>query len=259
MLPHGAQVHLAQGLDDTTLVDLMKQCQPDWVINCVGVIKQVTGGQDPRTCIDINAHLPHRLSDLCRQWGARLLHFSTDCVFSGARGHYQETDFADADDVYGRTKFLGELDAPHTVTLRTSIIGHELGGKAIGLLGWLLAQKEQVSGFRRAIFSGLPTTVLAQAIADHILQNPRLSGLFHVSAPPIDKYSLLQIINDSYGLELDIVPQDIPVIDRSLNGSKFEQATGFRAEPWPALVQQMHKSSHFWGNDFKKIHLQKAP
>ena len=177
---------------------------------------------------------------MCRATGARLIHISTDCVFSGAKGGYREADFPDANDLYGRSKLLGEVDYPNAVTLRTSIIGHELSGHR-SLLGWFLKQQGKVKGFRRAIFSGLPTVELSRLVRDVVLQNPRLTGLYHVAAQPIDKYELLQLVAEIYNKNIELVPDDQLVIDRSLNADRFYEATGYRASTWPELIQSMYE------------------
>jgi len=151
---------------------------------------------------------------------------------------YLEADFADADDLYGRSKFLGEVDAPNAVTLRTSIIGHELDG-ARSLVCWFLAQKGPVRGFTKAIFSGLPTVELARVIRDHVLPQPELCGLYHVSAAPIDKFELLTLVGQAYGHGIEINPSDALVIDRSLDSTRFRQATGYQPAAWPELIRTM--------------------
>jgi len=224
---------------DAGLTALLQAERPDAVINCVGVVKQLAQADDPLVAIPINALLPHRLARLCAGVGARLVHVSTDCVFAGTRGAYREDDPPDATDLYGRSKLLGEVGAPQAVTLRTSIIGHELDGTH-GLVGWFLAQQGTVRGYTRAIFSGLPTVVLAEVIRDHVLPDRSLLGLYHVAADPIAKYELLQRVAREYGHDTPIVPDDRVAIDRSLDGSRFREATGWRAPPWPELVRRMH-------------------
>jgi dTDP-4-dehydrorhamnose reductase len=167
-----------------------------------------------------------------------LVHVSTDCVFSGAKGHYLETDFPDAYDLYGRSKLLGEVDYPHAITLRTSIIGHELSGNR-SLIGWFLAQQGSVKGFARAVFSGLPTVELARVVRDCVLPRPALRGLYHVAAQPINKCDLLKLVAATYGKTIKIVPSEDLVIDRSLNADRFRVATGYVAPPWPDLIQRM--------------------
>jgi dTDP-4-dehydrorhamnose reductase len=202
-------------------------------------VKQLDEANDPLSAIPINSILPHRLARLCSLVGARLVHLSTDCVFSGAKGMYSESDVPDAYDVYGRTKLLGEVSYAHTITLRTSIIGHELKGSS-SLIGWFLAQQGSVKGFSRAVFSGLPTVEIARIVNEHVLPDAGLHGLYHLSADPIDKYQLLQLVANVYGKETDIVEDQSLVIDRSLDSSRFRDATGFKPDSWPVLVRRMY-------------------
>jgi dTDP-4-dehydrorhamnose reductase len=222
------------------LTGLMADLRPQVVVNAVGLVKQLAAADNPLAALPINALLPHRLARLCALAGARLVHVSTDCVFAGTRGGYTEADTPDAADLYGRSKLLGEVTAaPNAITLRTSIIGHELGS-AHGLVGWFLAQRGAVKGYRRAVFSGLPTVELARVIRDHVLPRPDLSGLYHVAAAPIDKLSLLRLVAERYAHRIDIDADDRVVIDRSLDASRFQAATGYVAPPWPELVARMH-------------------
>lgn len=165
---------------------------------------------------------------------------STDCVFSGAKGMYTENDFSDAQDLYGRSKYLGEVDYHNAITLRTSIIGHELDG-ARSLVGWFLAQNKSVKGFKRAIFSGFPTVEMARIIRDFVLPHPQLHGLYHVSADPINKYELLQLIAHVYRKKIEIVSDESFMIDRSLDSSRFQKMTGYTPPKWPELVQTMNQ------------------
>lgn len=241
LLPTALADRLVVGIDVENLDSLataFAETRPDVVINCIGLVKQLSAAEDPLQALPINAMLPHRLARLCQMVGARLVHVSTDCVFAGTKGLYTEQDAPDAQDLYGRSKLLGEVDYPHAITLRTSIIGHELAS-AHGLVGWFLAQQGAVRGFRRAVFSGLPTVELARVIRDQVLPRPELHGLYHVSADPIDKHTLLCLVRDAYDKAVDITPDDRLVIDRSLDSTRFRQATGFTPKPWPALVQAM--------------------
>lgn len=212
---------------------------PDVVINCVGLIKQLADAEDPLQAIPINSLLPHRLARLCELSGARLVHVSTDCVFAGDKGGYRESDPSDAKDLYGRSKFLGEVAYPHTITLRTSIIGHELQC-AHGLVDWFLSQQGRCNGFSQAIFSGVPTVVLAQIVRDLVIPRTELSGVYHVAAQPISKYNLLKLIAEVYGKKIEIVSSDRLVIDRSLNADRFRDATGYIAPDWLQLIELMH-------------------
>jgi len=223
-----------------SLVGLFGTTRPDVVINCIGVVKQLADADDPLTAIPINALLPHRLARLCEVAGARLIHISTDCVYSGAGGKYREEDASDATDLYGCSKYLGEVDYSHAVTLRTSIIGHELNS-AHGLIAWFLAQQGSVKGFTRAIFSGLPTVELARVIRDFVIPQSALCGVYHVSAEPITKYDLLCLVAQVYGKSIEIIPDDRVVIDRSLDSTRFRDRTGYAPPAWPELVRAMHQ------------------
>lgn len=225
-------------LDTDALIALLADVQPDVVVNCVGLIKQLGTSSDPLVALPINAMLPHRLAHLANMRGARLIHISTDCVFSGSKGGYTEEDPSDATDLYGISKYIGEVDYPNSITLRTSIIGPELE-RATGLIGWFLGQEGTIKGFTRAIFSGLPTCELASVIRTHVLPRPELRGVYHVAAKPISKYDLLSLTAEHYGKDITINPDDAMAIDRSLNGSRFSKKTGYTAPEWPILIQQM--------------------
>lgn len=240
--PTSIRARLVQDIDvkySDSLIRVIDQVRPDVVINCAGLTKHKPDAEDPVISIPINTLVPHRLARLCKLAGARLIHVSTDCVFSGEKGSYTEDDFADARDVYGKSKILGEVSYPHAITLRTSTIGHELQSTH-GLLDWFLSQKEQCNGYARAIFSGLPTVVFAQVVRDVVIPHTELSGLYHVAAKPINKFELLQLIAEVYGKTIDIVRDNQLVIDRSLNSTRFELATGYVAPEWPELIKLMY-------------------
>jgi dTDP-4-dehydrorhamnose reductase len=214
---------------------------PDVVVNCIGLTKHHKEVEDPQKALPLNALLPHRMADLCAVAGARFIHVSTDCVFTGAKGNYTENDAPDAGDVYGRSKHLGEVNYPHAISLRTSTIGHELNS-AYGLLEWFLSQQGSCKGFNQAIFSGLPNTEFARVVRDVVIPRPELRGLYHVGAEPIGKYELLKLIANVYRKQIDIVRDDEFMIDRSLNSKRFSQATGYRAPTWHELIQSMYAS-----------------
>lgn len=222
-----------------SLAKVLDKVRPNVVVNCAGLTKHKPEAEDPLISVPINTLMPHRLAGLCKLVGARLIHVSTDCVFSGERGEYSEDDYADARDVYGKSKALGEVDYPHAITLRTSTIGHELQSRN-GLLDWFLSQEGRCKGYTRAIFSGLPTVVFAQVMRDVVIPRPDMSGLYHVAAKPINKFDLLRLIADVYGKTIDIVPDDKLVIDRSLDAKRFQSATGYVAPEWPELIKLMH-------------------
>lgn len=215
--------------------------KPNVVINCIGLVKQLASADDLLQALPINALLPHRLARLADVAGARLIHVSTDCVFSGLRGGYRETDFPDANDLYGRSKYLGEVASSlHAITLRTSIIGHELEGNH-GLVNWFLSQEGTVRGFTKAVFSGIPTVELARVIRDFVLPDPQLHGLYQVASQPINKNDLLHLLAAAYEKNIKIVPDSQLVIDRSLDGASFHEATGYLSPEWPELVARMHE------------------
>lgn len=224
-----------------TLEQVIAEARPAVVINAIGIVRQVPAASDAVASMEINARLPHRLAGLCAAAGARLIHIGTDCVFSGTRGAYTELDAPDPTDLYGRSKLLGE-PAGGALTLRTSIIGHELRSRH-GLLEWFLAQTGTATGFRRAVFSGLTTVELARVLADVVLPHSQLAGVHHVSSAPISKFELLQLIARRYDKRIEIVPADEPVVDRSLDSSRFRDATGYRPPTWPELIATMFEDA----------------
>jgi dTDP-4-dehydrorhamnose reductase len=191
---------------------------PDLVIN--GIALGRTAPADPMRSIAVYSVLPQRLSQLCRRSGIRLVQISSDGVFSGARGGYTEDDPPDANDVYGISKLLGEVTEPHAITLRTSIIGHELQSGS-GLLEWFLSQQERCSAYTRAIFSGFPTVVLADLIRDVVIPRPDLHGVYHVATRPISKFDLLRLVAERYGKKIELIPDDRANPNRSLVADRF--------------------------------------
>lgn len=229
---------VAENLEDyNTLERLFDMVEPQVVVNCVALGRPAPS--DPMKSISIFSLLSHRLARLCRLRCARLIQISSDGVFSGSRGGYTEDDYPDASDVYGIAKLLGEVSEPHAITLRTSIIGHELQTRT-GLLEWFLSQDNQCRCYSRVIFSGFPTVVLAQLIRDVLLPRPDLHGIYHVASEPISKFDLLSLVAEVYGKSIEIIPLDEPVIDRSLNADRFRAATGYVAPAWPELISIMH-------------------
>jgi dTDP-4-dehydrorhamnose reductase len=241
----GADERVVEGLDATgfaRLERLIAELTPAAVVNCIGIVKQLAAAHDPIASITVNALFPHVVARSCAHAGARLIQISTDCVFSGRRGGYAESDVPSPADLYGRSKLLGEVDKPH-LTLRTSIIGRELQG-AHGLVEWFLANRGgHVSGFTRARFSGLTTLELARVIGDVIERHPELEGLYHVAAEPISKYDLLMLLNAAFDAGVTIDPNDALALDRSLDGSRFREATGWTAPPWPEMVEALARDA----------------
>jgi dTDP-4-dehydrorhamnose reductase len=231
-----------EGVDVTDFDSLSRvfaSVKPDVVVNAVGVIKQLKEAKDPIASLTINSLLPHRLALFCQAMNARLISMSTDCVFDGRKGNYTEEDTANAEDLYGRTKFLGEVTGENCLTLRTSIIGRELE-TSHSLVEWFLSNRGgKVRGFTKAIYTGFPTIVMANIIADVIEKHSELSGLYQVASEPINKHDLLLLLKDAYKVDIEIEPFDDFVLDRSLNGNKFNEATGFKPQTWTELVEEM--------------------
>ena len=225
--------------DFATVEDAFVAVEPQVVVNCIGIVKQDASAKDPIASIMVNSLFPQRVAQLASNTGARLLQLSTDCVFSGRQGNYGEDDTPDAEDLYGRSKLLGEVAGERLLTIRTSMIGRELGGSH-GLLEWFLSQSTSVRGFKRAVFSGFTTTALAGIIAEIIDQHPELNGIWHVAAERISKFDLLTLLKQSYGLATQIEPDDSFACDRSLNATRFREATGIKPPSWPEMIDEMH-------------------
>jgi dTDP-4-dehydrorhamnose reductase len=223
---------------DGELSRLFDETRPDVVINCLSMAKPEIHENNLSAVLARLSTLPQRISLHCGRAGARMIHFSSDGVFSGKRGGYSEADVPDATDVYGVAKLLGEVRDAHAISIRTSMIGHELG-TTNGLLEWFLAQGSEATCFRRAIFSGLPTTELALILRDHVIPVPALSGVYHVAAKPISKYDLLRLVAEVYDRPVYLIADDGLVIDRSLSAERFALSTGYRAPAWPELIRSM--------------------
>lgn len=239
----GATMHgSVDALDWRTVRDVLDEVRADAVMNCIGVIKQRNDATRALPSIAINALLPHRLAEYVEKRNARLVHFSTDCVFSGRRGHYTENDESDALDLYGKSKFLGEVrGSASSLTLRTSIIGRELAHFA-SLLEWFLGAAEKsrvVSGFTGSIYSGVTTNYLSRLVVSLLESHQDLNGLYQVASPAITKYDLLTLIRDAYGLDVEVAPVEGELVDRSMSGEKFREATGIPEPTWEALVQEL--------------------
>jgi dTDP-4-dehydrorhamnose reductase len=239
LLQSEAIVERVDVMDEGGLRRTIESLRPAVVVNCVGVIKQRDAAHDAIPSITINALLPHRLAAWLAPWQGRLIHFSTDCVFSGRRGGYREDDPSDAEDLYGKSKYLGEVrDAPNALTLRTSIIGRELHHHR-SLLDWFLQQSGTVRGFTKVIYSGVTTNHLADLVGDVIERHGSLCGLYQVASAPISKHDLLLLVKDAFKVDVTIVPDDREVSDRSLDGSRFAAATGYVCPTWPTLVAEL--------------------
>lgn len=227
-------------INDTSSIErIINYLKPDIVLNCIGLIKQHDISKQHISAITVNALFPHQLANICDNNGSKLIHFSTDCVFDGTIGNYKENDLPTATDLYGKSKFLGEVNYGRHITLRTSIIGHELS-TSVSLIDWFLIQEKCVDGFSKAIFSGLPTCYIAKILAELIFTNPKLKGMYHLSVDPIDKFSLLTLVAESYKKRITINNNTSFSINRSLNSTNFRNLTGFVPPKWHELVEYMH-------------------
>jgi dTDP-4-dehydrorhamnose reductase len=232
-------VEQSDAMDLNSVGAILDRIRPDVVVNCVGVIKQRAAAEDAVTSISLNSLLPHMLAAKLKEWGGRVVHISTDCVFDGARGHYTEDDAPNAVDLYGKTKALGEVESPNSITLRTSIIGRELRSHK-SLLDWFLAQNHgTVSGYQQVWWSGVTTNHLADLVVSLIVDHPALSGLYQVSSGRISKYDLLIMLRDAYDLDITVKPDPSYVLDRSLTGDKLKAAIGYECPPWTQLLSQL--------------------
>ena len=238
-------VYVEELLKTNLLTKLLLDIKPAVVINCVGLTKHHIGSDDPQISLPINALFPHKLADLSSLIGAKVIHISTDCVFSGEDGPYTEDAKLDAYDIYGKSKYLGELNRDNTVTLRTSTVGHEYMTE-YGLLEWFLAQKKSCKGYSNAFFSGLTNIEFARVVAEYVLKNNEMSGIFHVGGNVINKCDLLKIFSNVYGKNIEIIKDASFEINRSLNSNKFHTKTGYKPGSWEDMVSSMcnHKISN---------------
>lgn len=223
------------------LLEVVADFRPEAIVNAIGIVKQLAISKEAIPSLEVNALLPHRLAQVARAIRARLVHFSTDCVFSGCTGNYSETDRPDPEDLYGRSKLLGEVDEAHCITLRTSLIGHELDRKT-SLVEWFLAQTSAVPGFRNVVFSGFTTIEMARIVEMILMRHPDAHGVWHVSSEPIDKCSLLHIVKNYYGVGTEITPTNEPRCDRSLDSKRFRERFNYRPPSWDTMIAEMSRS-----------------
>ena len=230
-------------LNSVELENIINKICPHVVINCVSPPRATLRLGDPLHLIPLCTLLPHRLNRLCQETDSQFIHISTDAVFSGRRGFYVETDEPDPVDNYGRAKLLGEVTSINSISIRTSIIGHE-NGQGDGLLDWFLRQKVSCKCYTKSFFSGIPVSILTKIIADYVIGNKNLHGIYNIASAPISKYSLLSIVADTYKLPIEILPDENLIIDRSLSPVKFNNVTGFVAPSWIEMVNSMY-ADHF--------------
>lgn len=223
------------------VMEIFAEFRPEVVVNAVGIVKQLPSAKEAIPCIELNALLPHRLSLICKDIGARLVQLSTDCIFSGRKGNYQESDLSDAEDLYGKTKFLGELRDKHCLTLRTSCVGFELGSSK-GLLEWFLAQRGTVKGYRNAIYTGLTSLEFARVLESLLIMHPGACGLYQISGDRINKYDLLHLFRKHLHHEIEIIPDESFFCDRSLDSSRFRREFGYTPPTWDVMIEELRNS-----------------
>lgn len=227
------------GSDNGSLISLLQSVSPDFVINCIGLVKQSESSSNILSLLRLNSELPQMLALLSDQFNYKLIQVSTDCVFSGASGMYVEEDVPDAFDAYGRSKWFGETsDSTNVLTIRASVIGHEPRNK-YGLLDWFLSQDGVIQGFKEAYFSGLSSLELGTVINKELLTGEIGYGLCHVSGARISKYEFLNIVKEVFEMKVELIEKNTPMLDRSLNSCKFRKLTGYNERPWFEMLEEI--------------------
>ena len=245
------QSNTIEHLDIENIISVEKAFQkvrPTVVINAIGIIKQLPTAKNVIQTLRVNSIFPHQLAELAHKYDARLITISTDCVFDGVKGAYTEEDLPNAQDLYGKSKNLGEITGENCLTLRTSIIGRELNTEH-SLVEWFLSNEgKSVKGFVNAVYTGFPTIVIADILADLIKNHTSLEGLYHVSSEPINKFELLKLVRDAYRAKIKIEPFEDFRIDRSLNSDKFRRETGFAPLEWRTMIERMAADNDIYKN-----------
>ena len=222
--------------------------KPDLVINCIAILKESFFYLNPLKFIEINTVLPLQISELSKIFGFRFIHFSTDILYADTNKLSCENDKITLEGPYAASKFLGEVKNNNSLTIRTSIIGHQLNNKN-SLVEWFLSYEgETVNGYSNVIYSGLPTTEISKIIHEKIIPNVNLKGIINISSNPISKFELLKKIKKYYNKKVKINIDNSAISNRSLDSNLFNNKTGYLAPDWDVLVKEMF-------NDFitKKI------
>jgi dTDP-4-dehydrorhamnose reductase len=238
-LPEERCFHGVDVRNTDRLLEVLGEFRPEALVNCVGVIKHRPDAQDTVLSLEVNSLLPHRLAALAKTMRARMVHFSTDCVFRGDAGPYAQDFPSDATDVYGRTKFLGEVGGPGAVTIRSSIIGLELKTKA-SLVEWFLAQTGTLRGFTECLYTGITTQAMARLVGRLLTDWREVDGVWQVASEPIDKDTLLRKFSQLLGRDdVEIVADDSVKVDRRLEGHAFVERTGYQVPSWDAMLAEL--------------------
>jgi dTDP-4-dehydrorhamnose reductase len=232
-------VSFHQTLDISAIFNLIRTENFDYVINCSGIIKQKIINQD--IYFKINTILPKKISKIASIGKFYFIHFSTDCVFNGKIGNYTELDIPDANDLYGKTKILGEPDLKlrNCLTFRTSFIGHEINHN-FSLLNWFVFNKrKKIYGFQKCFFSGVTNLEISKIIRKLIKNNKFIEGIFNLSGISINKFQLLNLINRKYQLKKIIIRKNYPIINRTLSNKKFQKFFKYKEKKWPKLLNEL--------------------
>ena len=223
------------------ILDFLVKVNPDVIINAIGVTIRRGSTKNISETIYLNSLFPHQLSNWALAFKKRLIHFSTDCVFSGSEGSYLEDTTPNALDYYGKTKGLGEINSKSSLTIRSSMIGPELFNKT-ELFEWIINNKEkEINGFSRVMYSGVTTVYMARLLADLIDNHKNLNGIYNVASKPISKFELLHLINDNFDLGLIINDDKTVISNKTLNASKIEKEIGLQPPSWDELIFELKK------------------
>jgi dTDP-4-dehydrorhamnose reductase len=237
---------------DFKLLDgILLGLRPHVIINCIGITKRNPDSNNAISCLILNALLSHMLAEWGKVHGARVIVFGTDCVFNGKEGNYVEESLPSAEDLYGRTKYLGEIRERNCLTLRTSFIGRELTSFT-ELLEWFLAQDgKTIKGFRKALYTGVSTIYLSRVVGDLIEYHQNLSGLYHLSGEIISKYDLLCLARDAFKVNIEIIPDDSFICSRTLIGERFKKAIGVTVPSWREMMPEIASDNQLYSHRTK--------
>ena len=223
------------------VVTFLNRVKPDVIINAIGITIRRGVNEHVSDAIYINSYFPHQLANWAGIHNKRLIHFSTDCVFSGFEGSYSEDATPNASDYYGKTKGLGEVLSKNALTLRSSMIGPELFNKT-ELFEWVINSKEkEINGFSRVIYSGVTTVYMARLVVDLIENHKDFNGIYNMASNPISKFELLSLINDNFDLGLVINKDQNIISNKTLDASKIENELGIKSPSWNELIIDLKK------------------
>jgi dTDP-4-dehydrorhamnose reductase len=234
-------------LDFESLTKVFRAINPEVILNCIGITKRKIDINYPALAISINAYFPHKLASWAKEYQKRVIHFSTDCVFDGKIGNYNEESLTTAEDIYGRTKALGEINYNHTLTIRSSFIGQELFNKT-ELLDWFLAQNgKKIYGFKNTFYSGVSTIFMAQLVKNIILNFPELSGVYQLAPEkPISKFDLLNIAKYAFNVNVEIMPDEANIHRPTLDASKLKNKINLVVPSWHKMMNELALNKEFY-------------